>query len=452
MPPSPRRRVPALAVLVTALAGAPAGFAAPPPDDVTLAPGGPSTAESRTLSWSAAAPDSGGTEVVYEGGVTTSAAPPGSPAPFGDDTSASLAAPEGRLWFHVRSVERGGLLVAPLASDYVSVGPVVSDRTRPVVTASASPAPNPRAWTRTPTTVSFECSDANPGPGGWCPAPVTVGEGAGQVVAGSATDLVGLVGSASLTLNVDLSDPAPAVPTSPADGSRTTSTRPEFAWTAASDAVSGVQYYEVIVVGRGKVGSSTARDTRLVSSRTLPAGAVQWYVRTVDNAGNDAVSATSTVTIDPTARSQSPDPPAAIGRQPSGSAAPAVTPPAPVVTRPSGRRKVARPASYNARALRPRKGVRLGYLRPVLRWKRGPRTTRLYNVQVFEIRGRRVRKVLTTFPRGTRYRVPPGKLRRDRRYVWRVWPYVTSRGYTRRPIGVSYFDIRPRPPAAARRR
>lgn len=77
----------------------------------------------------------------------------------------------------------------------------------------------------------------------------------------------------------------------------------------------------------------------------------------------------------------------------------------------------------------------------MLQWRRGPRFTTLYNVQVFEIRGRRVVKVKSAFSRNTQWRVPPRTLKKGRRYAWRVWPYRGLRGYTKKPLGISYFDV-----------
>jgi hypothetical protein len=100
-----------------------------------------------------------------------------------------------------------------------------------------------------------------------------------------------------------------------------------------------------------------------------------------------------------------------------------------------------RPIVQNARRLKPRMGVRIPTLRPVLQWRRGPRFTTLYNVQVFEIRGRRVVKVRSAFTRNTQWRVPPRTLKKGTRYAWRVWPYRGLRGYTKKPLGISYFDV-----------
>ena len=101
----------------------------------------------------------------------------------------------------------------------------------------------------------------------------------------------------------------------------------------------------------------------------------------------------------------------------------------------------------NALRLLPKAGKTLPTLRPVLRWKRGPRGTKLYNLQVFRVTpGKtakakpKVRKVLSRFPRGRAYRAPAKRLKAGTCYVWRVWPY-TGTAFTRRPVGVSNFCV-----------
>lgn len=116
----------------------------------------------------------------------------------------------------------------------------------------------------------------------------------------------------------------------------------------------------------------------------------------------------------------------------------AVTPPT-VVAAPAVRR-VSRPRTLNARRLTPRAGTRVSSRRPVLRWRAHSRA-RLYNVQVFRLRGTTATKVLSAFPRTTRLRVPATRLAPGGRYVWRVWPYL-AKGYPDRPLGLSYFDVR----------
>ena len=53
-------------------------------------------------------------------------------------------------------------------------------------------------------------------------------------------------------------------------------------------------------------------------------------------------------------------------------------------------------------------------------------------------------KVLSAFPRRARLRVPAGKVAFGDRYLWRVWPYLST-GYTPKVLGLSYFDVRARP-------
>ena len=79
---------------------------------------------------------------------------------------------------------------------------------------------------------------------------------------------------------------------------------------------------------------------------------------------------------------------------------------------------------------------------PGLRWTAGPRGTSLYNVQVFEVAGTRLKKVRSAYPAGTRFVLPQRQaLRAGRCYVWRVWPY-RGRGYTAAPLAVSDFCVR----------
>jgi hypothetical protein len=84
--------------------------------------------------------------------------------------------------------------------------------------------------------------------------------------------------------------------------------------------------------------------------------------------------------------------------------------------------------------------------RPVLRWKKGPRGTTLYNVQVFRVTGVgsarassvRLRKVSSAFPHGRRMRTRT--LAKGACYVWRVWPFKAHR-FTKSPLGVSHFCV-----------
>ncbi|HMO00726.1 MAG TPA: hypothetical protein PKD59_15035 [Miltoncostaeaceae bacterium] len=96
----------------------------------------------------------------------------------------------------------------------------------------------------------------------------------------------------------------------------------------------------------------------------------------------------------------------------------------------------------HADLLRPSSGAVVRTRRPVLRWSGGPPGASLYNVQVFEVAGTRLRKVRSMYPLGTKWVFAPRRaLRAGRCYVWRVWPY-RGRGYTAEPLAVSDFCIR----------
>jgi len=170
---------------------------------------------------------------------------------------------------------------------------------------------------------------------------------------------------------------------------------------------------------------------------TSVAGAASFEVRAADDAGNETVTLVE-YSVQAASTPASPQEPA-----PSG---PAATPSAPIVlTTPPApaagpRPAPLRPRTVNARALRPAAGTTVATRRPLLRWT-ARRGARLYNVQVFRMRGTRVTKVLSAFPRANRLRVPAGRLAPGHRYIWRVWPYV-GRGYVARPLGLSWFAVR----------
>jgi len=157
---------------------------------------------------------------------------------------------------------------------------------------------------------------------------------------------------------------------------------------------------------------------------TSQPGPATFSVRALDDAGNEALSV-----VDYLVRAALPSEPIVL---------PAVTP-SPVAQ--SSRAAPWRPGTRNARRLRPAAGAIISTRRPVLRWKAYP-GARLYNVQVFRLRGRTsLTKVVSTLPRLNRFRVPAGRIAWGTRYVWQVWPYL-GRGYPSRPLGLSYFSVR----------
>ena len=96
--------------------------------------------------------------------------------------------------------------------------------------------------------------------------------------------------------------------------------------------------------------------------------------------------------------------------------------------------------------LRPRAGLVIPTRRPLLRWEKGPRGTRLYNVQIFKLtrgpggRFTSVSEILSAFPRSRYLRVPRHKLEPRTCYAWRVWPWRGKR-FTGAPLGVSNFCV-----------
>ena len=134
----------------------------------------------------------------------------------------------------------------------------------------------------------------------------------------------------------------------------------------------------------------------------------------------------------------------------AGNVSPATVEPftviAPLVPPSGGNGTITILPKQNANRLQPKAGKILTSRTPVLRWSRGPRGTKLFNLQVFRVttakgsRTPKVTKILSAFPKGRAYRVPRGKTAPKACYVWRVWPY-TGREFTPKPLGVSNYCI-----------
>lgn len=252
--------------------------------------------------------------------------------------------------------------------------------------------------------------------------------------------------SAGLVFSVDTTAPAAPVVTA-----RPLSTgadeRPVFRWDGEDGAVSQWQILD-------RDGDSVQGPTRTGDGEARPAalapGVYVFQVRQFDAAGNRGALAEARFTVASAISTSRDDAGAPAvdggtggggGLAPTGSAAsPAPAPRPRVIT--AGGTTVLRPATQNARRLRPSAGVGVPSLRPRLTWSGRPRGTTLLNVQVFRMRGRSLTKVHSAFPRGASYRVPGGVLKPGGTYVWRVWPYLGRRGFSERPLGISWFRTR----------
>ncbi len=168
---------------------------------------------------------------------------------------------------------------------------------------------------------------------------------------------------------------------------------------------------------------TVADGARLPTDRPGPGA---FAVRATDAAGNAASVSVGYVVAAP------------LVAAPLVAAPPSAAPAGPALR--AGLPKVGRLLRH-ARRLSPRAGSRVTSARPLLSWSPHTRA-RLYNLQLFAVERRAVRKVLSAFPAGPRLRVPRRTLAPGNRYVWRVWPYLAG-GYPKAPLGVSTFDVAP---------
>ncbi len=114
------------------------------------------------------------------------------------------------------------------------------DQTPPTISAAPDRAANGNNWYDNDVTVTFTCNDALSGIDS-CPAPQVVGEGGGQTINGTATDLAGNSASDNLTLNVDKTAPVITFDgqTPPANGNGWNNTDITLDW-SCTDGLSGV--------------------------------------------------------------------------------------------------------------------------------------------------------------------------------------------------------------------
>ena len=138
------------------------------------------------------------------------------------------------------------------------------DNDPPVITATASPAPNAAGWNNSNVTVTFTCSDATSAIA-VCPAPVILAtDGAKQVISGTARDQAGHTASASVTVNLDKTPPAITAGASPPPNAAGWNNSNVTVTFACTDALSSVEFCQPPAIvsneGGNQVVSGTARD------------------------------------------------------------------------------------------------------------------------------------------------------------------------------------------------
>lgn len=90
-----------------------------------------------------------------------------------------------------------------LAVTGIATGSVTVDNTPPTITSSIDPEPNAYGWNNTDTTVSFTATDLLAGVQSVSPPTTLTAEGQGQVVTGTARDLVANTSSLDVIVNID---------------------------------------------------------------------------------------------------------------------------------------------------------------------------------------------------------------------------------------------------------
>jgi len=219
--------------------------------------------------------------------------------------------------------------------------------------------------------------------------------------------------TAERSFQVDtVAPPAPVITARPPFP--TNSATPAFAWTA-DETVAAFRYQVIGSGGSMAQGPADVPEPNVVL-KPLGPGAYSFRVTQIDPAGN-----VSPPTSDPFAIV---GPSSAVGGSLSKKSLP----------------------TKNAKRLRPRAGALLKTRTPVLQWVRGPKGTKVYNLQLFRVVKRRVgrapivKKVYSGFPKGTQYRLPKAKVKPGTCYVWRIWPYLGTR-FTPEPLGISNFCV-----------
>lgn len=219
-------------------------------------------------------------------------------------------------------------------------------------------------------------------------------------------------GTVRVAFRLDTDTPAPPVilsgPSSPRGGPR-----PQFTWTGEPGAVFvwQVMREDLIIQGPARTNSTGTRVS------TLATGRYSLRLTQVDAAGNTSEQGAPWIF------------------EIQGRPAPKVA----IEGTLAKKRLLVK--SYGPLSPRSGRVVSFGG-RTELRWiYRSGRPAKVFNVQIFDENGR---KILSRFPAKPQFTVPRRILKTGKRYYWQIWPYWgPALGYAKRPLGVSYFDVRP---------
>jgi hypothetical protein len=438
-----------------------------PPAPVVVAPPVVIGTPAYTFAWTAEQVPGGSFAWELHGGGAVSGPLVDSGTTPGFSATTTQPLPEGAYAFRVRQLDIAGTasawsapavvtvdLTAPAAPQIISDPPAATETAPTFVWSGGEPGVVFRwqlldgaATPVVPATTTDQTQAT-------VPAPLAAGAYAFEVVAVDAAGHVSLPARLGFTLGP--SAPPPALPSieglvlTPGVG------QVGLSWALeASSAVGAVR-----IMRRAGASPSGPADPAAATLEVAPTAgsfidmgltpAVRYFYAVYARGaagGFSRVAATGSAvpTAPPADAGQQNVPPGAVN-PPGPSVLPTTAPPTttPTTTTPSNR-----PATVNARLMKPRAGATLRVRRLLLRWTGRPGGTVLFNLQIFDARGKKVHKA---FPRTNRYLVPAGVLKSGRRYFWRVWPWFGPvRKFAARPLGVSFFQYRaPRPVAASK--
>jgi hypothetical protein len=173
--------------------------------------------------------------------------------------------------------------------------PAPKEDNPPVVTATPDRQPNANTWYNNDVTVTFSATDTDDTPVASTDPPVTVStEGANQVITGKATDTKGLVGTGSVTLNIDKTAPHTDATLSGTSNSLEWYSSDTDITLTASDSLSGVAKTEYSVDG----GNTWNLYTGAIHVTNEGQNTIQY--RSIDKADNIESTESIHVNIDKT--------------------------------------------------------------------------------------------------------------------------------------------------------